>query len=69
MTFFGKKKPIVGIVKDDKVIRHFNYSLVSKSGTNIELSFSLRTDIKDDLRAFQELMDEAQRDVEEEINK
>jgi hypothetical protein len=36
---------------------------------NVTLNFSLRNDVKQELRAFQEILTAAQKDVQDEINK
>lgn len=50
--------------KDSTVSRKFAYVL-----GNVSLNFTLRIDIKQELKDFIEILKTAQRDIEEELNK
>ncbi len=53
------------IEKDEQtLIKNFGYK---KDG--VSLSFDLRVDVKKQLKAFLELMEEAKKDIEEELKK
>jgi len=44
--------------------KEFNYEL-----GHIKLNFSLRTDIKDELKGFKQLLERALKDIDEELTK
>jgi plastocyanin domain-containing protein len=63
MTLFNKIKNF-GIKKDHQTNRTFNFSK-----GEVNLSFTLRTDKKGQLKDFKKLLIEATDEVDEEINK
>lgn len=60
-----KLKNMFSMVKKENITnKTFSYSKA-----NVTLSFTLRTDIKQDLKNFLELLKVAQEEIEDEINK
>lgn len=58
-----KLNNLFGIIKEEhKTTRNFSYSK-----DKVGLNFALRVDVKNELRAFQELLIKALKDVEEEL--
>ena len=62
MNIFNLNKKI--LIRNHKNIRNFSY----KKG-NVSLNFSLRTDIKGDLKDFQECLEAALEEVKDELKK
>lgn len=62
MGIFNNKKHAVRT--DHKTVRQFSYRK-----NNVSLAFSLRIDIKEDLKDFRELLVEALKEVDQEIER
>jgi len=62
---FEKIKPI--IKTETKETKSFNFSKEINKDSGVNLSFSLRIDIKQELFAFLELLQEAEKNIKEEI--
>lgn len=58
----GKKNKVNLVIRDHRHSRTFSYQM-----GNVTLSFSLRTDIKTELKDFLSCLEEAQKDVTEEL--
>lgn len=55
------------IVSTQVFSRAFSYNLKAKDGVNVELNFTLRVDVPDQLEIFDQLLTAAQADVRAQI--